>query len=66
MKLETLPLKTITNELDFLRKNSYSSMKRLEKKDLLLLANKLIEKISILAVVQNDVFSKFISNILKN
>ena len=43
MKSETLPLKIIINELVFLRKTV--SMKRLKNKDLLLLENKLIEKI---------------------
>ena len=43
MKSETLSLKIIINELVFLRKTV--SMKRLKNKDLLLLANKLIEKI---------------------
>ena len=41
MKSKTLSLKTITNELDFLKKINYNSMKRLSKKNLLLLANKL-------------------------
>ena len=45
MKSKTLSLKTITNELDFLKKINYNSMKRLSKKDLLLLANKLIKNI---------------------
>ena len=41
MKSKTLSLKTITNELDFLKKINYNSMKRLSKKNLLLVANKL-------------------------
>ena len=46
MKSETLSLKTIIKEMDFLRKTVIISMKRLKKKkkDLLLLANKLIEE----------------------
>ena len=39
MTSEILPMKTIINKLD------YRSLKRLKKKDLLLLANKLIEKV---------------------
>ena len=45
MKSETLCLKTITNELGFLRKTIIYSMKSLKEKDLLQLANKLIENI---------------------
>ena len=44
MKSQTLSLKSVMKELDFLKKNSYYSMKRL-KKDLLLFGNKLIEKV---------------------
>ena len=43
MNSETLSWKTIINELDLLL--SYYSMKRLKRKDLSLLATKLIEKI---------------------
>ena len=47
MKSKTLSLKTVIKELDFLKKNSYYSIKRLKKKKvLLLLANKFIENIS--------------------
>ena len=42
MTSETLSLKTIINELDFLKK--IVKKKRLKRKDLLLLAKKLIEK----------------------
>ena len=45
MKSETLSLKTIVNELNFL-KQTVSFNKTFEEKYLLLLANKLIEKIS--------------------
>ena len=45
MKSKTLSLKTIINELDILKKSVIISMKRLNKKDLLLLTNKLIKKI---------------------
>ena len=46
MKSEALSLKTIIKKLNFLKKKSYYLMKCLKKKkDLLLLANKLIEKI---------------------
>ena len=46
MKSETLSLKTMTNELDFLRKTviQWNAWKK-KRKDLLFLANKLIDKI---------------------
>ena len=44
-KLKTLSLETIINELDFLEKKSYCSLKRLKKEILLLLASKLIDNI---------------------
>ena len=43
MKSETLSLKTVINELDFLRATVVIK-KKLEKNDSLLLRNKLIEK----------------------
>ena len=43
MKSETLTLKTIINK--FPKESSYYSMKRLKRKDLFLLANKLIDKV---------------------
>ena len=45
MKSETLSLKTITNNLDFLRKTVISQWNVWKKNDLLLLATKLIEKV---------------------
>ena len=45
MKSETLSLKTIIKEVVFSKENSCFSMKRLKRKDLVFLANKLIEKI---------------------
>ena len=45
MKSETLSLKTIINNLDFLRKTVISQWNVWKKKDLLLLATKLIEKV---------------------
>ena len=44
MKSETLSLKITINELDFSKKINYNLMRRLNKRDLLLLANKLIKK----------------------
>ena len=46
MKSKTLSLKTIIKELDFLRETVIIQWNAWKKKDLLLLANKLIEKIS--------------------
>ena len=45
MKSKILPLETNINELDSLKKISYNSMKHLNKKYLLLLANKLTKNI---------------------
>ena len=45
MKSNTLSLKTIINELDFLKIITYNSIKRLNKKDKFLLANKLSKNI---------------------
>ena len=45
MYSETLPLKTIINELDLLKKNVIIQWNVWKKKDFLLLATKLIEKI---------------------
>ena len=45
MKSKTLSLKSIINELDFIKKDSYYSMEGLNKKGLLLIANKLIKNI---------------------
>ena len=45
MKSETLSLKTIINNLDFLRKTVISQWNVWKKNDLLLLATKLIEKV---------------------
>ena len=45
MKSKTLSLKTIIKEFDFLKRTVIVQMKRLKKKDLLLLVNKLKEKI---------------------
>ena len=45
MKLETVSLKTIIKILDFLRKIVIIQWNTWKKKDLLLLANKLIEKL---------------------
>ena len=45
MKSETLSLKTIINNLNFLRKTVISQWNVWKKKDLLLLATKLIEKV---------------------
>ena len=42
---KTLSLKTIIDELDLLKENSYYSMKLRKKKDFLSLATKLIKKI---------------------
>ena len=44
-KLKTLSLETIINELNFLERKSYCSLKRLKKERLLLLASKLIDNI---------------------
>ena len=44
MKSETLSLKTIIKEMDFLRKTVIIQWNAWKKKDLLLLANKLIEE----------------------
>ena len=43
MKSKTLFLKTIINELDFLKKISCNSMKHLNRKDILLFAHKLVK-----------------------
>ena len=51
MKSGTLSLKTIIKELHFLRKTVINETP--EKKDLLLLANKLIEKYLILVMIKN-------------
>ena len=45
MKSNNLSLKTIINDLNILNNFSYNSVKRLNKKDLLLLANNLIKNI---------------------
>ena len=48
MKSKTLSLQTILKELDFLKKTviiQWSAWKKKKKKDLLLITNKLIEKI---------------------
>ena len=45
MKSNILSLKTVTRELDFSKKISYNLIKRLNKKDLLLIADKLIKNV---------------------
>ena len=41
--------------IGFSKESSYYSIKRLKKKDLLLLANKLIEKVPILVMLKNTI-----------
>ena len=61
MKSETLSLKNVRKELNFLRKEVIIHWKAWKKKDLLLLTNKLIEKISDLCDAKEH-YESFIKN----
>ena len=61
MKSETLSLKNVINELNFLGKEVIIQWKSWKKKDLLLLTNKLIEKISDLRDAK-EYYESFIRN----